>query len=75
MRGRKTSQTIFEIPGRILAGAKHLKVSQIPLFPPLSRGDEKGISGFLCGLDVPSAEFILSEAEGFRTDLARENFL
>jgi hypothetical protein len=59
MRRRKTSQTIFEIPGRILAGTKHAKVPQIPLFPPLSKGDERGISGFLCGLDVPSAEFTL----------------
>ena len=25
-------------------------VYQIPLFPPLSKGDEGGISGFLCEL-------------------------
>ncbi|HEY3302916.1 MAG TPA: hypothetical protein VGL70_05195 [Candidatus Binatia bacterium] len=25
-------------------GAKYAKVSQIPLFPPLSKGDERGIS-------------------------------
>ena len=31
------------------------KVSQIPLFPPLSKGDERGISGFLCELGVLGA--------------------
>jgi hypothetical protein len=31
--------------------AKDAKVPQIPLFPPLSKGDERGISGFLCALE------------------------
>ena len=31
------------------------KVFQIPLFPPLSKGDERGISGLLCELGVLGA--------------------
>jgi hypothetical protein len=30
--------------------AKHAKVHQIPLFHPLSKGDKRGISGFLARL-------------------------
>jgi hypothetical protein len=39
--------------------AKHAKVHQIPLFPPLSKGDERGISGFLCALGVLAGETFL----------------
>ena len=35
------------------------KVSQIPLFPPLSKGDERGISGFRCELGVLGARNFL----------------
>jgi hypothetical protein len=35
---------------KIVSRAKDAKVPQIPLFPPLSKGDERGISGFLCEL-------------------------
>jgi hypothetical protein len=51
----------------MLVAAKHAKVPQIPLFPALSKGDERGISGFLCALGVPEALL--------RTGLAREDFL
>jgi len=39
--------------------AKGAKVPQIPLFPPLSKGDKRGISGFLCvleGVGSPSSK-------------------
>jgi hypothetical protein len=35
------------------------KVSQIPLFPPLSKGDQRGISGLLCELSVLGAKKFL----------------
>jgi len=34
---------------------KDAKVFQIALFPPLLKGDERGISGFLCVLSVLGA--------------------
>jgi hypothetical protein len=37
----------------------HAKFHQIPLFPTLSKGDERGISGSLCVLGVLAGETFL----------------
>ena len=66
---------------------KGAKLATVSVIPPFAKGDQGGFSNSknlplplfskegvgeaLCVLGVPSTEFILSEAEGLRTCLAR----
>jgi hypothetical protein len=44
------SKTTVTPAKHVLTQVKGAQVHQIPLFPPLSKGDERGISGFFASL-------------------------